>query len=345
MLVEGQMIEVCWHPQTREYYISKGYSYTKMRDRFLVKAEDLSSGSHKKVLVICDYCGRLFQKGYTNYLNEKGNDKDCCKNCHLEKAKETNLIKFGVKNPFQSEEIKEKIKTTCLEVYGAESASQSSVVKEKIAKTNIEKYGNTCTLLNPTIKEKAQKACEITTGFKNPFFSKKVQEKIKETNTQKYGEGNIAHTPEISKRIRQTNLKKYGVLYSTQAPEVIAKMRESLYKNGNVPSSKAEKAVCAMLHEIYGKENCFNGYALDRINMDCLVLVDNCKIDVEYDGWYWHKDREEKDRRRNYFLIKRGYKVLRIQANNDLPTKEQLKDAIDYLVKDNHSLNYIKLDI
>ena len=69
-------------------------------------------------------------------------------------------------------------------------------------------------------------------------------------------------------------------------------------------------------------------------------------IDFEYDGHYWHEGNEDKDRRRDYFLRSKGYKIVRIKGNkrdNKLPTKEQIKEAVYYLVKDNHS--FIVIDM
>lgn len=184
-------------------------------------------------------------------------------------------------------------------------------------------------------------------GVSNVFQLDDVKDKIRVTNLSKYGEGNIAHTPEIAAKIRATNIERYGVPYTTQAPEVIVKMRETLYNNGSVPSSKAEKEMCEMLHEMYGIDNCRDNYALDRLNMDCLVDIDGVLVDFEYDGQYWHKDREDYDRRRNYYLLDKGYRIIRIKANkkDELPTKQQIQEAIDYLVKDNHHLAYIDMNI
>ena len=51
--------------------------------------------------------------------------------------------------------------------------------------------------------------------------------------------------------------------------------------------------------------------------------------------------------RRNFFLIRRGYKIVRIKANkwDTLPTEQQIIDAVDYLVKGDHSLTYIDMNI
>ena len=48
---------------------------------------------------------------------------------------------WGVKNAFQSEEIKEKIKCTNLERYGVEYPSSSPIIRAKIKDTCMERYG------------------------------------------------------------------------------------------------------------------------------------------------------------------------------------------------------------
>lgn len=175
--------------------------------------------------------------------------------------------------------------------------------------------------------------------------SKEIMDKIQSTNLKRYGNICSVQGDNIKEKIKQSNREKYGYDWSAQSPIVIAKIRQSLYKNGTVPTSKMELAICQMLYELYGLESCQPSYPLDTITMDCLLTVNDCKIDVEYDGWYWHKNRQEHDKRRNYYLLQRGYKILRIKSNNELPTKEQLKNAIDYLVKDNHHYTEIILDI
>ena len=49
---------------------------------------------------------------------------------------------------------------------------------------------------------------------------------------------------------------------------------------------------------------------------------------------------------RNAVLMNMGYKILRIKANNRdaLPSKQQIIDAVDYLVKDNHHITFIDMN-
>lgn len=349
MLIPNQVIKTTWMPANKEHYISKGYDYQGIRKPLLVNAEDLPSGSHMNVAVQCDYCGQEFMKQFCNYVREHQDQsgKDCCRRCWNKKFKENFVASHGVENPFELEDVKEKIVATLQHRYGVSSPAQSDEVKDRIAATNLEKYGARCSLNNPIVRAKAHKTLMDNYGVDNVFKSKQMQEQIKATQIAKYGEGNIAQTPEISAKIMETNIARYGVPYTTQVPDVIAKMRMALYQNGSVPTSKPEAEMCNILHKLFGAHNCQDGYPVDRINLDCLVSVGGVQIDFEYDGQYWHKDRDEQDMRRNFFLIRRGYKVVRIKANkfDTLPTEKQIIDAVDYLVKGNHSLTYIDMNI
>lgn len=94
MLVENQLVEVSWYSQSKEHYISKGYIFTKYRDKFFVKAEDLCKGSTAYVDVICDYCGDIIRMKWNHYIDilEK-NHKCACYKCRHKKRYENNLIK------------------------------------------------------------------------------------------------------------------------------------------------------------------------------------------------------------------------------------------------------------
>lgn len=331
-------------PTNIKYYQEKGYIFTKYRDKFEVKVEDLSPCSHKKVEVICDYCGEIYVTPFIAYLNSISKGKCACKKCASKKVQDILQETKGVISVFQLEEIKEKSKQTCKKKYGVSNVAQSEVIKRKIAQTNLERYGNICTLNAPEVKEKAERTCEKNYGVKNSFASKEIQERIKNINIEKYGVENIAHAPIIAEKIKQTNLEKYGVPYSTQAESVIRKMRKSFYKNGSVPSSKEEKQVCEILKQIYGENTCIPNYPCGRLNLDCLLIIDGIKIDVEYDGWYWHKNKQEYDKRRNYWLISQGFRIIRILSNKEVPSKEQIIEAVNKIKQGEHLVKII-LDI
>lgn len=73
---------------------------------------------------------------------------------------ENSLIqKYGVKNAFQSEEVKAKIKETNLSRLGVDNPAKSAVVQTKIRKTLFKKLGVTHQMKNNTIREKTSKTC------------------------------------------------------------------------------------------------------------------------------------------------------------------------------------------
>lgn len=41
----NQTVLIKWNPKNKQYYANKGYIYTKMKDNFLVKIDDLSDSS------------------------------------------------------------------------------------------------------------------------------------------------------------------------------------------------------------------------------------------------------------------------------------------------------------
>ena len=70
MLIEDQNVKISWTNSNKEWFINKGYTFTKNRDLFFVKPTDLVPSSKIMVYVKCDYCGEVFKKQYSNYLKD-----------------------------------------------------------------------------------------------------------------------------------------------------------------------------------------------------------------------------------------------------------------------------------
>lgn len=330
-------VEIPIYSQNVNHYKNKGYNIPmKYSDKMgyeiidrgvpiLVKVEDLPKTSHVQIQYQCDVCGEIFTTSWCDWNRRKYRELgDMCKDC----AAKTKLPvamkdKYGYDNPAKVDSIIEKKKQTNKRKYGNEWSIASDSVRETIHSVFLEKY-----------------------GVDNPMQTKEVKEKAKKTNNERYG-GNSALCDEaVRAKSIKTCLQKYGVPNAYQAKENQLKARRTLYKNGTTPTSKAEKAMCQLLVEIFGQDNCFPNYPVSSLSLDCLVLTDGIKIDFEYDGYYWHKNRGQKDAARNAVLMNMGYKIVRIKANNQdtLPTKEQIEEAVDYLVKGNHRLKFIDMN-
>lgn len=182
-------------------------------------------------------------------------------------------------------------------------------------------------------------------GVDNMSQIESVKDKKRQKSLDKYGVEYTLQAKEVRERGEQTMLKKYGVRHPLQSDEIMRKMTQSFYEHGTVPTSKPERELCNILTKLYGKTNCIPAYPLDRVNFDCLLKVDDTLIDVEYDGAYYHNKRALYDNRRNGYVLKQGYKILRIKGNKDdkLPDDNTIKRAVDYLVH-NHSIVYIDMN-
>lgn len=169
-------------------------------------------------------------------------------------------------------------------------------------------------------------------------WNKKMQESMNDM----YGVSHALQSPEFVQKYENTCVEKFGCKKHLASKRVREKILNSYYQHGTCPTSSQQIDVSLILSTIYG--NCDLNVPCGDALLDCVVNVDGLRIDVEYDGAYWHRDAQ-KDRRRDEYVKSQGYKVLRVKSRRSVPTQEQIKEKIDYLVKDNHSYTELNLDI
>lgn len=269
-------IEIVFNPKNVLHYKEKGYNIPISKDnkgrlrvpqgsKIEVFVKDLPKGSHVRIPVKCDYCGKEYELSYRDYLKHCDDELgSCCHKCE------------GI-----------KYKKTMLERYGAYSSYEIVEFKEKAIKTNREKYG-----------------CDW--------------------HTQR---------PEYQEYLTGLFLEKYGVERPLQDQNIHAKMMETLSNNGWSKTSKPQREIYNILCELY-PDNCYIEFPCDKCLLDCMVEIDGIKIDIEYDGKYWHEKKDKSDRRRDNFVKSKGYKILRIKGNkkDEIPSKSQLSSAIEVLL-------------
>ena len=208
MIILPQLVKMNWNNGNKNYYISKGYEFTKIRREFLVHVLDLSKQSHKEVKVYCDYCGRIIKKPF-RYVKE--NNKDCCEKCSPLKLRENNLEKYGVGSAMEREDIKEKIIQSNLKKYGYKYTLQIPEIKERIKQTNLEKYNNPCSLHGEEIDKKARHTWIKKYGVDHPLKSQQIRFAIKRTNLEKYGCEFAQSSEEIKRKNKKDN---FGTIWS-----------------------------------------------------------------------------------------------------------------------------------
>lgn len=362
MLVPNQLVEVKIGSHTFKHYRELGYNVRK-GDTILVPPNHLTNGSHATVDVICDVCKTLKSVPYKDYLTHHTYDMDVCAECSSEKIKKITIDKYGVDNVFQAAEIKDKIKNTLLDKYGYEHSSRVPLIKEKIKRTCRERYGGDGPMSSEAVREKSRNTCmerygvELSQqadsvidkrrqtciekyGVENPMQVECFYKKAMNTNIERYGVPYASQSEEFKRKVRNTLLERYGVENLLQHPEFRAKACASLYKNGTQKTSKPQ----IKLYEIIKQKhpNAELNYPYSACSLDVFVDIDGIKIDVEYDGYFYHQD-QQRDIKRDKFLQSQGFKTLRVRSGHLLPTEQELFDAIDYLVNTEHRFKEIIL--
>jgi uncharacterized membrane protein len=310
----------------------------------------------------CLECSKIKRK--QTCINKYGVDCTTKLDIVKEKIAKTNIERYGGTTPISSKEVKNKIKNTNLKRYGCEYGLSSKEVQDKKEKTNIEKYGYITPLCNEEIKEKIKKTTYNKYGVENisqldetqekvkmtnikntgyPFVlqNKEIYNKLINTNIEKYGVEYYSQTEECKTKTKNTCLERYGYEYTTLVPEIQFKMINSMIKNGNVPTSSQQIELYNIIKSQYS--DAILNYPCDNSIFDIAILLDNdIKIDIEYDGWYWHQDKH-KDFRRDMHFKSNGWKVLRIRSGNLLPSETDLFETINYLINTKHTFKEIIL--
>ena len=345
MLLE-QTVPIKWNGNNRVYYENKGYVFSKYNEVFEVNVFDLPRGSHSRVRAKCDYCGKEYDVFYYNYIKyTKMASKVACSDCRTTKSGDILLSKYGSKSPRLAPEAGKKAEQTCLEKYGVANTMLCATIKARQEQTNIEKYGGPSPFSSPDIQQKSKATIKEKYGVEYIMQNPEAAMKNKETVQRRYGVDNVAFVPAFVRKAKDTCRQRYGGESSQSSPEIRAKSWATMNSNGNIPTSGPELRMVTLLENIYGKQRCIPQFALDKICFDCLLVLDAIKIDVEYDGWYWHKRKQNQDMRRDWYSMRRGYKVLRFVSNGQEPTAEDIINGVDYLVN-NQAQKLVKyLDI
>lgn len=119
------------------------------------------------------------QQGYRNYCSHECFSKDPKS---VLRREETCIKKYGVKNPSQSDDIKDKRKQTTMERYGVENVFESQEIKNKIKKYYNDNY-----------------------GVDYPSQSVEIQETRKSNSFNKYGVDHHMKVQSIREKIANSN--------------------------------------------------------------------------------------------------------------------------------------------
>jgi len=225
---------------------------------------------NRRMCVFCGIRGKFYcdahqdeKRRYSKYIRElktfyrTGYIHGISPELLREKTKATNLKRYGVENPFQSDEVKhqiiqtnrkrygvdhpmhsdvirEKTKATNLKRYGVENPNQSPVIRDKTKATNLQRYGVECLFQSNEHKDKIKATNLKRYGVENPMHSDAIKDKIKATNRKRYGVDHPMHSDVVKDKIKSTNLKRHGVECLLQSPVIRDKTKATNLKRYGV---------------------------------------------------------------------------------------------------------------
>lgn len=316
MLVPNQFVEVRIGGRNLGHYKKLGYD-VMFGDTIRVPVEHLTPGSHVEVEVLCDICGEKIKRDYKQYLYNHTRGYDTCSECKQVKYIQTSLERYGVINPMYSDEI-----------------------REKTMQAVINKYETNCTLKVTEIQQKARQTCINRYGTEYYQSTQEYKDRYRDSCMKHYGCPYALQSEEVKDKSKQTNLIRYGYENPMQNPQIKEKAIKTMYEHGTQKTSTQQLKVYEMIKNKH--PDAILNYPFSSLSLDIFVEINNVKIDVEYDGWFFHQDKQ-KDIKRDKFLQSQGFKTLRIRSGRLLPTEQELFDAIDYLVNTEHHFKEIIL--
>lgn len=208
-----------------------------------------------------------------------------------EKAKKTNIKKYGAESPLSSESVKEKVKKTNNEKYGVNYITQTDFFINKSKKTCLEKYNVEHYRQSEESKERFKRISLERYGTTHPMKNKDLVKKIIKKNKEN-GVYKVIDGKTVSEWCKEIGIN------TSSMTERISRYGDSIAVLKPKHISGIEVLISNLLEKLdvnYQKDQ-----IIDRKIPD--FLIEDRKLIIECDGLYWHSEaKKEKD----YHKIKR----------------------------------------
>lgn len=236
-MIKEKYIKIILRNNNISYYKNK-LSNLKLNinDKVILKPEQLTKGSHKKITAICDVCGKEKEMMFKTYIKNTNNlEKEYyCFKCNKIRLKEKMMLKYGYEHALQNPFLKEKRELTCLNKYGYIHPMKNKVVREKFENTLMKKYGVKNALEYNLFLEKLKN--------KNGLFFVETEEfkkKSIESCLKKYGQNYYIQSSDFKEKSKKYFNENFGVDYPMQCEEIYIKslkngLKINKYKNYDI---------------------------------------------------------------------------------------------------------------
>ena len=361
-----RFVDIKINSSTINHFKLRGYE-AKLKEIICVRVQDLPRGTHTIVEVFCDYCGNIMKRTYKDYISasEKCFTKtDACKNCLRKKVAETCVAVYGVENPMQNKNVKQELTNVIIEKYGVDHYTKTDSYKCYIKKlyeektkeeiewitkkrkaTFLSKYGVDNYAKTKECKIKIENTCLKKYGVSSSAQFSGTRNKYKKTMLEKYGKDNYFATDKFKEENKEYLMYNFGVEYVSQIDEVKEKVKISwkkimekrksskkiIKRKHNIPTSSQQIQIFDKINAIFPSSK-LNFHVCGKF-LDIALFIGSHKIDIEYDGWYWHE--EKIDKIRDKILFSHNWKVFRIKSGHKIPPIKDILEKIFEMINKN----------
>ena len=236
------------------------------KEKFGYDVDSLKLQSEKLCLLVCDYCGMLFERRFSKYNVGRINiQKDACskKECQSNKRSDAFEHKYGkgIRTALQNPESLKKQQKTTEEKYGVKNVFSSEIIKTKIKQTNLDKYGVENPQQNKKIKEKTKQTLKQRTGYDFPLQDPETLKKTEDKIEEKFG---VRHYEELQKKpfseiIELCNKKQYQIFFEEE--DYRNKQQKLLFGCIKHPEEKFNSNLSAVMNNIHQCPRCQDVYS------------------------------------------------------------------------------------
>lgn len=224
---------------------------------------------------------------------------EICRKHRKEATKRTMQSKFGegITNVFQLDTVKQKIKESNLQRYGVDNPAKSKEIYSRIKETNLKKYGVESVSQHRELREKVNKKIQLD-GYEK--VSKNLAENSLRFNTT-FEDYHGIHQENCKNNIYNLHCDVCGLDFDYKF-NCSKNLKYACPRCYPYYRSTAEHELVAFIERYYpvitNDRTVLNG----THNPELDIYVPEKKVAIEFNGLYWHSERQGKDR--NYHLDK-----------------------------------------
>jgi very-short-patch-repair endonuclease len=104
-----------------------------------------------------------------------------------------------------------------------------------------------------------------------------------------------------------------------------------------ISMTNIEQEMCSILDEMQIQYATFFPVRLTSLELD--FALPQYKLNIEADGSYWHNKRKTRDRRRDYYLKKLGWKTIRFTDKEIFEKRDEIKQKISEEIQNARNKN------